>query len=155
VLAGIAASTAGGLTLSALAQSGSFPNRSIKIIVPWAAGTSTDTMARMLGQRVGELAQQSVIVENKPGAGGTIGSAEVARAPADGYTLLATSNAHVANQFLIRNIPYDALRDFAPITPTLKVPLMLVVHPALGVRTLAELTQLVKRSPGKIAFGGG
>jgi tripartite-type tricarboxylate transporter receptor subunit TctC len=104
---------------------------------------------------VAELTGQPVVVENKPGAGGTIGSAEVARAPADGHTLLITSSAHVANQFLIRNIAFDALRDFAPVTPTLKVPLVLVVHPGLGVRTLAELTQLAKRSPGKLSFAAG
>ena len=132
-----------------------FPARPIRIVVPWAAGTATDTMARLLGQRVAELAQQPVVVDNKPGAGGTIGSAEVARAAPDGYTLLSTSNAHVANQFLIRNIPYDALRDFAPVVPTLKVPLVLVVNPALGVRTVAELTALARRQPGKLSFGAG
>lgn len=138
---------------SALAQT--FPAKPLRIIVPWGAGTATDTVARMLGQRVSEITQQPVVIENKPGAGGTIGSAEVARAPADGYTLLATSNAHVANQFLLRNIPYDALRDFTPVTPTLKVPLVLVVNPSLGVKTVAELTQLARRSPGKLSFAAG
>lgn len=138
---------------SALAQT--FPAKPLRIIVPWGAGTATDTVARMLGQRVSEITQQPVVIENKPGAGGTIGSAEVARAPADGYTLLATSSAHVANQFLLRNIPYDALRDFTPVTPTLKVPLVLVANPSLGVKTVAELTQLARRSPGKLSFAAG
>ena len=132
-----------------------FPTRPIRIIVPWAAGTATDTMARMLGQRIAEVTQQPVIIDNKPGAGGIIGSAEVARATADGYTLLATSNAHVANQFLIRNVPYDAQKDFTPITPTLKVPLVLVVHPGLGVRSVNDLSQLAKRQPGKLSFAAG
>ena len=143
------------LALAPAARAQEFPTKPIRVTVPWGAGTATDTIARMLGQRVTELTGQPVVVENKPGAGGTIGSAEVARAPADGYTLLVTSSAHVANQFLIRNIPFDALRDFAPVTPTLKVPLVLVVHPGLGVRTLAELTQLAKRSPGKLSFAAG
>lgn len=143
------------LVLAPAAQAQEFPTKPIRVTVPWGAGTATDTIARMLGQRVTELTGQPVVVENKPGAGGTIGSAEVARAPADGYTLLVTSSAHVANQFLIRNIPFDALRDFAPVTPTLKVPLVLVVHPGVGVRTLAELTQLAKRSPGKLSFAAG
>jgi len=132
-----------------------FPTRTIRIIVPWAAGTATDTVARLLAQRVSELTQQTVVVENKPGAGGTIGSAEVARAAADGHTLLATSNAHVANQFLVRSIPYDAIRDFTPVIPTLRVPLVLVVNPKLGVRTVAELTQLARRSPGQLSFAAG
>lgn len=132
-----------------------FPTRTVRIVVPWGAGTATDTMARMLAQRVGELTQQTVIVDNKPGAGGVIGSAEVARAPADGYTLLATSNAHVANQFLLRNMPYDAQKDFVPVIPTLKVPLVLVVHPGLGVRSVDELSQLVRRQPGQLSFAAG
>lgn len=138
-----------------IARAQNFPSKPIRLIVPWGAGTATDTMARMLGQRVGELTQQTVLVENKPGAGGTIGSAYVARASADGHTLLVTSNAHVANQFLIRNVPYDALRDFAPVTPTLKVPLVLVVHPGLGPRTVDELAQLVRSQPGKLSFAAG
>jgi len=143
------------LALAPAAQAQEFPSKPIRLMVPWGAGTATDTMARLLGQRVAELAGQPVVVENKPGAGGTIGSADVARAPADGYTLLVTSNAHVANQFLIRSIPFDALRDFAAVLPTIKVPLVLVVHPGLGVRTLAELTQLARRSPGKLSFAAG
>ena len=132
-----------------------FPSRPIRIVVPWGAGTATDTMARLLGQRVSELTQQAVVIDNKPGAGGVIGSAEVARAAADGHTLLATSNAHIANQFLIRNLPYDALKDFTPIIPTLRVPLVLVVHPGLGVRSVEALSQLAKRQPGKLSFAAG
>ena len=132
-----------------------FPARTIRLIVPWAAGTSTDTVARILGQRVSEISKQAVVIDNKPGAGGTVGSQEVARAAPDGYTLLVTSSAHVANQFLIKNIPYDAVRDFAPVTPTLRVPLVLVAKPGLGVRTVAELTQLARRSPGKLSFAAG
>lgn len=137
----------------ALAQA--FPTRTIRILVPWAAGTATDTVARFLAQRVSELTQQTVLVDNKPGASGTIGSAEVARAAPDGHTLLMTSSAHVANLFLLRNIPYDPLRDFAPVTPTLKVPLVLIVNPKLGARTVAELTQLARRSPGELSFAAG
>ena len=140
---------------AAPASAQAFPTRTIRIIVPWSAGTATDTVARMLAQRVGELTQQTVVVENKPGASGTIGSAEVARAAPDGHTLLVTSSAHVANLFLLRNIPYDALRDFTPITPTLKVPLVLVANPKLGVRSVAELTQLARRSPGQLSFAAG
>lgn len=132
-----------------------FPSRPIRIIVPWAAGTATDTTARILAQRVSEVAKQTVVIENKPGAGGILGSQEVARAAPDGYTLLATSNAHIANQFLIKNVPYDPLRDFVPVIPTLRVPLVLVAHPDLGVRTVAELSQLARRSPGKLSFAAG
>lgn len=132
-----------------------FPVRPIRLIVPWAAGTATDTVARILGQRVSEVTKQPVLVENKPGAGGTIGSQEVARAATDGYVLLTTSNAHIANQFLIKNMPYDAIRDFTPVIPTLRVPLVLVAHPAAGVRSVAELTQQARRAPGKFSFGAG
>ncbi len=140
---------------AAPASAQAFPTRTIRILVPWAAGTATDTVARFLAQRVSELTQQTVLVDNKPGASGTIGSAEVARAAPDGHTLLMTSSAHVANLFLMRNIPYDPLRDFAPVTPTLKVPLVLIVNPKLGVRTVAELTQLARRSPGELSFAAG
>lgn len=140
---------------AAPASAQAFPTRTIRILVPWAAGTATDTVARFLAQRVSELTQQTVLVDNKPGASGTIGSAEVARAAPDGHTLLMTSSAHVANLFLLRNIPYDPLRDFAPVTPTLKVPLVLIVNPKLGVRTVAELTQLARRSPGELSFAAG
>lgn len=140
---------------AAPASAQAFPTRTIRILVPWAAGTATDTVARFLAQRVSELTQQTVLVDNKPGASGTIGSAEVARAAPDGHTLLMTSSAHVANLFLLRNIPYDPLRDFAPVTPTLKVPLVLIVNPKLGARTVAELTQLARRSPGELSFAAG
>ena len=139
--------------ISAAAQD--FPARPIRLVVPWAAGTATDTIARILGQRVSELTKQAVVIDNKAGAGGTIGSHEVARAAPDGYTLLATSSAHIANLFLIKNIPYDGIRDFAPVIPTVRVPLVLVAHPGAGVQSVAELTQLARRSPGKLSFAAG
>lgn len=132
-----------------------FPERPVRLIVPWNAGTATDTMARLIAERFTDLAGQPMIVENKPGASGTIGTQDVLRAAPDGYTLLTTSNAHIANPFLIRNLSYDPVRDFTPVAMTLQVPLVFVVSPKLGVRTLDDLTRMAKDKPGGLSFGAG
>ncbi|MBB1604602.1 tripartite tricarboxylate transporter substrate binding protein [Variovorax sp. UMC13] len=147
---GLAASTA---TLPARAAG--YPSRPLRIVVPWAAGTGTDLNARAIAQQITADSRQVVVVDNKAGVGGSIGTAEVARLPADGYTVLATSNAHVANLFLIKNLPYDPLQDFVPVGSTRRLPSLLVARPGLGVSTIAQLTELARREPGKISFGAG
>lgn len=133
----------------------SVPDKPVRIIVPWAAGTGTDINARTVAQQITEATGQPAIVENRPGANGIIGSSTVLQEPADGLTLLATSNAHVANPFIMKNVPYDGLHDFTPVGGTRKLPALLVASPGLGVKTLADLTKLAKEKPGQISYGSG
>ena len=139
----------------ATGQSSAYPSKAVRIVLPWAAGTGTDINARVIAQQITAASGQTAIVDNRPGAVGSVGTAEAARAPADGYTVLATSNAHVANLFLMKNLPYDPLKDFIPVSGTRKLPSLIVARPGLGIKSLAELTELAKRQPGKISFGAG
>ena len=131
-----------------------YPSKVVRLIVPFAAGGSTDIVARALGQELSKLIGQPVIVENKPGAGGTIGSDYVAKSPPDGYTLLlGTVSTHAAAMSLYEKLPYDPLRDFTPITEIATIPNLVVVNAAsVPVQTLAELVQLAKKEPGKLTF---
>jgi tripartite-type tricarboxylate transporter receptor subunit TctC len=122
-----------------------FPDRIVRIIVPFPAGGATDVVARTIGQRLGALWKQQVIVENKPGAGGNIGADTVAKADPDGHTLLMASPAEVAiNQFLYKSMSYDPERDLVPVTKAASGPLVLVVHPSVPVKTLPELIAYLK-----------
>lgn len=132
-----------------------YPERQVRIINPWNAGSATDVSARQLAQRLTQETGQNVIVENRPGIGGIIGTQEITRAPADGYSMLLTSNAHIANQFLVAKLPYDPLEDFTPVAGVNKAVLILVVRPGLGVKTVAELIALAKQQPGKLSYGEG
>lgn len=138
-----------------LAQAADYPSKSIRIMVPWSAGTGTDLNARVIAQKITDGTRQTAIVENRPGAGGIVGSGEVLRAPADGYTVLATSNAHIANLFLVKNLGFDPIKDFEPVSATRKMPSLIIARPGLNVKNLAELTALAKKNPGKISFGAG
>ena len=136
-------------SLQALAQ---YPARPVHLVVPFPAGGPTDILARALGQKLGEGWGQPVVIDNKPGAGGTIGSDFVAKAPADGYTLLmATSSTHSIGPAL-QKLPYDAQRDFAPISQISNATNVLVVSPKLGVSSVKELVALAKANPGKLNF---
>ena len=141
------------LSLACAAES--VPDKPVRVIVPWAAGTGTDINARNVAQQISGATGHPAIVENRPGANGVIGSAEVLRLPADGTVLLATSNAHVANPYLMKSVPYDAMRDFIPVGGTRKLPALLIARPGLGVKSLAELTALARRNPGKLSYGAG
>jgi tripartite-type tricarboxylate transporter receptor subunit TctC len=131
----------------------SFPSRTVKIINPFPPGSPVDAVARPLAQKLQEAWSQPVIVESKAGAGGTLGAELVARAPADGYTLLVTSaSTHVIAPVLRKAMPYDALKDFVPVALVAHGPTAIVVHPSLPVRTLAEFVQYTKANPGKVAY---
>lgn len=130
-----------------------WPTKPIKIIVPFPPGGTSDPMARIIGQKLGEILGQSFVVENKAGAGTTIGTAEVARAPADGYTLLLAPAPFVITQYVYPKLPYDGKKDFTPIGLIQTTPAVIVVNPKLGVRTPAELFQLIRSKPGRITFG--
>jgi tripartite-type tricarboxylate transporter receptor subunit TctC len=120
--------------------------------VPFSPGGFTDVIARILQQQLGPAMGQPVVIENKPGAGSTIGSAEVAKARPDGYTLVMVSTTHVISPHLYRQMPYDALRDFTPVMKLAEGPYVLVVHPSLGVKSVAELIAAAKAQPGKIDY---
>ncbi|MFL5098402.1 MAG: Bug family tripartite tricarboxylate transporter substrate binding protein, partial [Xanthobacteraceae bacterium] len=131
-----------------------FPNRPIRIIVPQAAGSGIDLQARTLAQKMGELWGQPGIVENRPGANAIIGTDAVAKAAPDGYTLVyAPVSAVTTNVLIYKNLPYDPLRDFAPITQTVANPLGLVANPASGPKSIKELVERAKANPGAINYG--
>jgi tripartite-type tricarboxylate transporter receptor subunit TctC len=130
-----------------------WPQRSVRIVLPYAPGGSTDASARLISVPMSQTFAQPVVVENRPGATGTIGAAEVARSPKDGYTLLVDAAAHGSNHALYKNLPFDYVRDFAPITQLTVSPQILAVHPSLPVQTLQELVVLAKREPGKLSYG--
>jgi tripartite-type tricarboxylate transporter receptor subunit TctC len=137
---------------SVMAQS--FPNRPIKMIVPLAAAGTGDTLARAVGEGMAKELGQAVVVENRPGAGGLLGTESVAAAPPDGYTLLATSPSHVINPSLYaKRKTYDALKDFEPITTMANTHQMIVAHPSVAARDLKELIAYAKQNPGKLNYG--
>lgn len=130
-----------------------YPSRPIRIIVPTGpGGGSSDLGARLIAQGLSRSLGRQVVVENRPGAASIIGSEAVAKAPADGYTLLVTPSTIAINPATYRHMPYDALRDFAPITQTVFVPNTIVIHPSLPVRSLKELIAFAKARPGEISY---
>jgi tripartite-type tricarboxylate transporter receptor subunit TctC len=137
----------------ALAQ---FPSKPLRLIVPFGAGSSTDIVARIVGQALGQALGQPVVVENKPGADGAISAVEVAKAPADGYTLfIATNSPLSAAPHLRKKLPYDPLADFTPISFVGNYTFFAVVHPSVPARTLPELVKYVQANPGKLNYGTG
>jgi tripartite-type tricarboxylate transporter receptor subunit TctC len=129
-----------------------YPNRPVKIIVPFAAGGPADNYARFLGQRLQEAMGQTFVIEDKPGGGSVIGTDTVAKAPADGYTLLLMSNTHTVNETLLKNKPFELMRDFVPIAPINYSDLVLVIHPSVKAATLKDLIKLAKDNPGKLNY---
>ncbi len=130
----------------------SYPTKPVKLVVSFAAGGPTDVVARMVGEKLAGVWGQTVIVENRPGAGGTIGSALVAKSPADGYTLNLAANSHAYNDALIGNLPYDVIKDFTPISQVVSFSNILLVHPSVSAQNLGELVTFAKANPGKLAF---
>ena len=135
-----------------LVHAQSFPNRPVKIVVPFAAGGPADNYARFMAQRLGEELKQTFVIDNKPGAGSIIGTDLVAKSAADGYTLLMMSNTHTVNESLISTKPFALMKDFVGIAPVNYSNLLLVVHPSVPVKTLGELVALAKSKPGKINY---
>jgi tripartite-type tricarboxylate transporter receptor subunit TctC len=144
---------AGGLSgIPVFAQT--YPAKPVRVVVPFAAGGTTDIVTRILAQRMEAIWGQQLIVDNRPGAGGNIGSEIVARSPADGYTLLmATVATHGINASLYRKIPYDPVGDFAPITLVASTPSVLMLHPSIPAGSVKELIALAKANPGQLNFG--
>jgi tripartite-type tricarboxylate transporter receptor subunit TctC len=133
-----------------------YPEKPIVFVVPFAAGSATDTLARVLGQEVTVESKQRVVVDDKPGASGMLGAQAVAKAAPDGYTAFITTNTtHAANQHLYKQLPYDAVADFAPVAGLAKGYQIMVVNPHLPAKRVADVVALAKKSPGKLTFGEG
>jgi len=141
------------LGCAGLAQGQAYPSGNVRVIVPFTPGSATDIMARVVGERLQPVLGQPVIVENRPGAGGTIGIALVAKAPPDGLTLGVVSTGHVVNPVLYDNLAYDTIRDFAGVAVLAQLPSVLVVPQSLGVRNVKELVAMAKAKPGAMNFG--
>jgi tripartite-type tricarboxylate transporter receptor subunit TctC len=148
--------TAGSLSLGLAAHADTYPSKPITIIVPFGPGSGTDTITRVLAQHLGTVLKQSVVVEARPGANGALAALFVSRAAPDGYTLfMSTNSPHSAAPFLMKNVGYDPVKDFAPITRMGSYTLMLCVHPSLPAKSVKELIEYAKANPGKLSFASG
>src|SRR5438876_1455288 len=136
---------------SVLAQA--YPSKNIHIIVPFAAGSATDVAARLIGEKLNTAWEQPLVVENRPGAGGTIVIAQTAKAEPDGYTLVVVSTGHVVNDVLYKDLAYDVLNDLAGVAPLVSLPSVLIVPPSLGVKTVKDLVARAKAKPGEFNYG--
>jgi tripartite-type tricarboxylate transporter receptor subunit TctC len=135
------------------AHAQAYPNRPIKLVVPFAAGGAVDVLARLLAAKLAELVGQPVIVENRAGAGGTIAAADVAKAPPDGYTILQNTNGAAIAPALYASLPFDAVKDFAPVTQLVASNLILVASVKSGITSVAQLIREAKANPGKLNYG--
>jgi tripartite-type tricarboxylate transporter receptor subunit TctC len=143
-----------GLACAATAQAEDYPSHPIRLIVPFAAGGAADSIARIIGKRIGDALGQTVVVENRGGGGGMIGTEVVSSADPDGYTLLLGQSGPISiDPGIYKKLPYDPEKDFAPISMTSAYPYVVVVNRSLGVKTLAELVALAKSDPGKLNYG--
>lgn len=140
------------LLLTATAWAQGYPSKPIRIVVPFTAGSATDIMARIVGEKLSAAWGQPVLVDNKPGAGGTVGSAIVAKSEPDGHTLLVVSTGHVVNPVLYPGLSYDTVNDFAGITPLASLPNVLVVSASSPLKSVRELIDAAKTNPGKMNY---
>ncbi len=149
----IASLALAGLACAAPARAQSYPDKPVRVVVPWPAGGITDVITRAIGQRLTEVFGQQIVVDNRAGAGGTLGAALVARATPDGYTLLMNDlGGHCSAPSLYSKLPYDAIRDFAPVMLAAGSPMVLVANPSHNVRTLPQLIELAKAKPGQLNY---
>ena len=137
-------------SVPALAQA--WPAKPVRVVVPFPPGGASDALARMVAQKMGEQLGQPFVVENRPGAASTIGIAEAAKAPADGYTLLLAAAPFVITQYVYPKLPYEVRKDFVPVGLLQTTPTLLVVHPSLGVNSVAEYIKLARSKPGQISY---
>lgn len=148
LIAGLALSLAAALS----AQAQDYPNRAVRVVIPYAAGGSTDILTRILAQRLGARLGQGVVVENRPGANGIIGTEAVAKSPNDGYTLLMVTNGQTISMGLYPKLPWDLEKDFAPIVNVAAMPNVITVHPSQPFNTLKELIDFAKAKPGALSY---
>lgn len=153
-LAGIAAALTGAIPLQALAQSGPYPNRPVRIIMPWAAGGGGDVLVRAMTGALSQRLGQPVVVENRPGAIGTIGSLAAARSPADGYTIVyGTADSHSIAPNILKTSPYDSKKEFTAVAPIGFTPLTLIVHASHPAKTFAQFLQMARQSKEPMTYG--
>lgn len=153
-----ALAAAGGLAVAAVAAparaQSDWPNRPVRLVVPFAAGGTTDITARVIAEQLAPVLRQPVVVENKAGAGGNVGATEVAKSAPDGYTfLMGTPGTQAINQFLYPKMPYDTEKDLVPVSFVVRVPNVLIVPASLGVKSIDELIRLARSRPGKLTYG--
>jgi tripartite-type tricarboxylate transporter receptor subunit TctC len=147
---------AGLLMAATLTHAQNFPVKPVRVITPFTAGSAIDTLARVVGQKLGDTWGQQVVIDNRIGANGIIGTEAAAKAPPDGYTVyLGNISTLAVNPHLYLKLPYDALRDFAPVTLAATIPVVLVVHPSLPVKSVRELIPLAKAHPGQLNYASG
>ncbi len=137
---------------AAWSQAANYPNRPIKLVVPFGPGGFTDVVARVLGQKLGQAMNTSFVIENKPGAGSTIGTAEVAKAAPDGYTLVMISTTHTVSPWIYKSIPYDPLKGFTPVSKLVDSAYVLLAHPKVPANNVRELIALAKAQPDKLTY---
>lgn len=130
-----------------------YPQKPVRLVVPYPPGGGTDIIARIVGQKVSDSLGQQIIIDNRGGAGGTIGTEVVAKSAPDGYTILMAPTSHVINPSIYAKLPYDTVKDFAPITLAASATILLVVHPSIPARTVKELMAFAKARPGQLNFG--
>ena len=148
-----AATTLGSLaTLPIIAPAQTFPNRPMRVIVPYPPGGSVTVVARTIAEKLGQRLGQTIVVDNKPGANGLIATEEMLKAPPDGHTLFLQANTHVINPLVMQAMPFDIMKDVAAVSTVYKLELLLVTHPSLPVSNLKEFIALARTSPGKINF---
>jgi tripartite-type tricarboxylate transporter receptor subunit TctC len=152
VLVGALLACVGAHAQTATDPAQSWPSRSLRVVVPFTAGSGTDAVGRLVTERLATQLGQNFVIENRPGAGGTIGMGVVAKANADGYTILVHSSSYTVTPTTYPNAPYDTLRDFSGITPLANLPNVLVVAPARGIRSVKELVAAAKAKPGSITY---
>lgn len=141
---------------SLAAGAAEFPSQSFRLVVPFSAGSGTDQNARAFGQALSDLYGVTVVVDNKPGASGILAAQDVARAAPDGYTIMMTTNTtHAANQHLFKNLPYDPVKDFTPVTTLSKGSMLMVVSSASPMKSVADVLEFARKNPGKMSFGSG
>jgi tripartite-type tricarboxylate transporter receptor subunit TctC len=137
------------------AQSQTYPDRPLRLIIPYTAGGTTDILLRLLQNPVSEAVNQQMVIENRPGGGSVIGTNAVAQAAPDGYTVLGTDLAILVNHSLMPKLPYDTLKDFRGVSMLARAPLLLLIHPSVAANTVEEFVSLLKQNPGKYNFGSG
>lgn len=150
VMQGLAAAAFAVFAVAAMAQT--YPDHPIRWVVPWAPGGASDSLARTLTEKLGNKLGQKIVVDNRPGAGGNIGSDLVAKSAPDGYTLLQVTDANAISPSIYPTLPYDPIKDFAPVTLLATGPHVIVAHPSLPVQNLQDLIKLAKEQPGKIGY---
>ena len=148
----VVTATAGVLSAAPAQAQGTWPDKPLKLVVPYPAGGNADNTARLLATQLGQRLGQQVVVDNRPGGSGTIGAAVVAKAPADGYTLLLDATAFTVNPSLFPKLPFDAAKDFAPISLVLQVPLLMVVPANSPFQSVADVAKAAKARPGHLTY---